>query len=206
MPPHVGPGPRRVVIKAEDRPARRPRAAGQPRSSSPICGIRQRFIRADLLCPRLTSRIDQRATTGSRSVGPAAVASGRSTARTVFTAAAYVLMQDSGCRHRLCSHPGVAAGPADRTVGTTPAPRCAASSSTCRPPPRTSTSWRHIALRARRPPRLARTFAPPSRVTGLRETAHGGAVRQAARNGPSSPIFRPTWPALTAATSDPSFY
>ena len=43
--------------------------------------------------------------------------------------------------------------------------------------------------RARRPPRLARTFAPPSRVTGLRETAHGGAVPQAARNGPSAQSF-----------------
>ena len=57
----------------------------------------------------------------------------------------------------------------------------------------------------RRPPRLARTFAPPSRVTGLRETAHGGAVRQAARNGPSAQSFDQRGLHSTAATSDPSF-
>ena len=59
--------------------------------------------------------------------------------------------------------------------------------------------------RARRPPRLARTFAPPSRVTGLRETAHGGAVPQAARNGPSAQSFDQRGLHSTAATSDPSF-
>ena len=50
--------------------------------------------------------------------------------------------------------------------------------------------------RARRPPRLARTFAPPSRVTGLRETAHGGAVPAGRSQRAIRPIFRPMWPAL----------
>ena len=50
--------------------------------------------------------------------------------------------------------------------------------------------------RARRPPRLARTFAPPSGVTGLRETAPGGAVLCRSLARAIRPIFRPTWPAL----------
>ena len=106
---------------------------------------------------------------------------------------------------RLCSHPGdLAAGPAAQTGG--PRRRLGAPH---RPPP----ADRHpgpprVAAhrpRARRPPRLARTFAPPSRVTGLRETAHGGAVRQAARNGPSAQSFDQRGLHSTAATSDPSF-
>ena len=105
---------------------------------------------------------------------------------------------------RLCSHPGdLAAGPAAQTGG--PRRRLCAPH---RPPP----ADRHpgpprVAAhrpRARRPPRLARTFAPPSRVTGLRETAHGGAVPQAARNGPSAQSFDQRGLHSTAATSDPS--
>ena len=87
--------------------------------------------------------------------------------------------------------------------GPTSSPRCAASSSTCRPPPRTSTRGGTSPSRSA-PPRLARTFAPPSRVTGLRETAHGGAVPQAARNGPSAQSFDQRGLHSTAATSDPS--
>ena len=57
-------------------------------------------------------------------------------------------------------------------------------------------AWRHIALALGARPRLARTFAPPSGVTGLRETAPGGAVLCRSLARAIRPIFRPTWPAL----------
>ena len=66
--------------QSRGRPARRPRAARTTRASSST-NLRQTpsvHLRADLLCPAVTSRIGSKScTTGSRSVGPAAVASGR---------------------------------------------------------------------------------------------------------------------------------
>ena len=78
MPPARGPRARRVVIKAEvvQLAGRAPQDTRA--SSSPICGRRRGSFTSGSTVPAVTSRIGSKScTTGSRSVGPAAVASGR---------------------------------------------------------------------------------------------------------------------------------
>ena len=199
---------RRVVIKAEVV-----QLAGRAPQDNPrfvVTNLRQtpRFIYERIYCARgdIENRIKE-LHDGLQIGRTSCCRFWANQLRVFFTAAAYVLMQELRLRAAgtACARTQVTwlRGRLLKTGG--PRRRLGAPH---RPPP----ADRHpgpprVAAhrpRARRPPRLARTFAPPSRVTGLRETAHGGAVPQAARNGPSAQSFDQRGLHSTAATSDPS--
>ena len=199
---------RRVVIKAEVV-----QLAGRAPQDNPrfvVTNLRQtpRFIYERIYCARgdIENRIKE-LHDGLQIGRPSCCRFWANQLRVFFTAAAYVLMQELRLR---------AAGTACARTQVTwlrdrllklGGPRLRLGAPHRPPPADGHPGPPRVAAhrpRARRPPRLARTFAPPSRVTGLRETAHGGAVRQAARNGPSAQSFDQRGLHSTAATSDPS--
>ena len=198
---------RRVVIKAEVV-----QLAGRAPQDNPrfvVTNLRQtpRFIYERIYCARgdIENRIKE-LHDGLQIGRTSCCRFWANQLRVFFTAAAYVLMQELRLRAAgtACARThDLAAGPAAQTGG--PRRRLGAPH---RPPP----ADRHpgpprVAAhrpRARRPPRLARTFAPPSRVTGLRETAAELSRRPLATGHPPN-LSTNVACTRTAATSDPSF-